>query len=71
MSTDMNVPFLDLVSPHVEMEQELTEIFRKALHTAGFIGGPMLDEFEKAFAGFATLSTPSASAAERMHYDSP
>ena len=52
MSTDMNVPFLDLVSPHVEMEQELTEVFRKALHTAGFIGGPMLDEFEKAFAAF-------------------
>ena len=52
MSIDMNVPFLDLISPHVEMEQELTEVFRKALHTAGFIGGPMLEEFEKAFAAF-------------------
>ena len=52
MSTDMNVPFLDLISPHVEMEEELTEVFQKALRTAGFIGGPMLEEFEKAFAAF-------------------
>ena len=52
MSTDMNVPFLDLVTPHVELEQELTEVFRKALDTAGFIGGPMVDEFERAFAAF-------------------
>jgi dTDP-4-amino-4,6-dideoxygalactose transaminase len=52
MSTDMNVPFLDLISPHVEMEEELTEVFLKALRTAGFIGGPMLEEFEKSFAVF-------------------
>ena len=47
-----SIPFLDLVTPHVEMEQELTAIFRKALRTAGFIGGPMVEEFEKAFAVF-------------------
>lgn len=47
-----NIPFLDLISPHVEMEQELTEVFRKTLHTAGFIGGPMVEEFEMAFAEF-------------------
>jgi dTDP-4-amino-4,6-dideoxygalactose transaminase len=52
MSTDMKVPFLDLVSPHVEMEQQLTAVFQKALRTAGFIGGPMLEEFEQAFATF-------------------
>ncbi len=47
-----NIPFLDLVTPHVEMEQELTAVFKNALHTAGFIGGPVVEEFEKAFAEF-------------------
>ena len=51
-----NVPFLDLVTPHVEMEQELTVIFHQVLHTAGFIGGPMVEEFEKAFAAFCGTS---------------
>lgn len=47
-----SIPFLDLVTPHVELERELSEVFRKALRTAGFIGGPMVEEFEKAFAAF-------------------
>ena len=46
------IPFLDLVTPHVELEEELTDVFRKAVLTAGFIGGPMVEEFEKAFAAF-------------------
>jgi dTDP-4-amino-4,6-dideoxygalactose transaminase len=52
MSTHSSIPFLDLVTPHVELEQELTEVFQKALRTAGFIGGPMVEGFEKAFAEF-------------------
>ena len=55
-STANSIPFLDLVTPHVELEQELTEVFRKALKTAGFIGGPMVEEFEKAFAAFCDTS---------------
>jgi dTDP-4-amino-4,6-dideoxygalactose transaminase len=51
-----SIPFLDLVTPHVEMEQELTVIFHKVLHTAGFIGGPMVEDFEKAFAAFCGTS---------------
>lgn len=47
-----NVPFLDLVAPHVELESELTEVFQRALRNAGFIGGPMIEGFEKAFAEF-------------------
>jgi dTDP-4-amino-4,6-dideoxygalactose transaminase len=46
------IPFLDLVTPHVELEQELTAVFRRALYTAGFIGGPMVEEFEASFASF-------------------
>jgi len=38
----IDVPFLDLVTPHVEMEEQLTDIFRNALHTAGFIGGKLI-----------------------------
>ena len=48
-----DIPFLDLVTPHVELEQELTKIFQQGLRTAGFIGGPMVEEFEKAFADCA------------------
>jgi len=47
-----NIPFLDLIGPHVELEQELTGVFRRALHTAQFIGGPMVDDLELAFAAF-------------------
>jgi dTDP-4-amino-4,6-dideoxygalactose transaminase len=47
-----SIPFLDLVTPHVELEDELTGVFRQALRTAGFIGGPMVEDFEKAFASF-------------------
>ena len=52
MTTHTAIPFLDLVTPHVELEHELTAVFQKALRTAGFIGGPMVEEFEKAFADF-------------------
>ena len=44
------IPFLDLVTPHRELAPELTEVFARALNTAGFIGGPMLEQFENAFA---------------------
>lgn len=46
------VPFLDLVGLHEELEKELVAVFRKTLKTAGFIGGPMLEEFERSFAEF-------------------
>lgn len=49
------VPFLDLVTPHVEMEEQLVELFRTALRTAGFIGGKPVQEFEEAFAKFCEV----------------
>jgi dTDP-4-amino-4,6-dideoxygalactose transaminase len=52
MSTDAAIPFLDLVTPHVELEEELTALFRHVLRSAGFIGGPMVEGFETAFAEF-------------------
>jgi len=52
MYASNEIPFLDLVTPHVELEEELTAVFRRALFTAGFVGGPMVEEFELAFAAF-------------------
>ena len=52
MSHSQNIPFLDLVTPHVELEQELTAVFQQVIRTAGFIGGPMVEHFEKEFATF-------------------
>jgi len=50
--SNSSVPFLDLVTPHLDLEQELTAVFQKVIRTAGFIGGPMVENFEKAFAEF-------------------
>jgi dTDP-4-amino-4,6-dideoxygalactose transaminase len=47
-----SVSFLDLVTPHMQLEGELISVFRNALSTAGFIGGPMVEGFEEAFAGY-------------------
>jgi len=55
-----SIPFLDLVTPHVELEQELTAVFLKALRTGGFIGGPMVEDFEKAFAAFCDVGSSVA-----------
>ncbi len=54
--TPNSIPFLDLVTPHVELEQELVAVFRQTLHTAGFIGGAMVENFEKDFATFCGTS---------------
>ena len=47
-----SIAFLDLVTPHVVLEAELVEVFRSAIRSAGFIGGPMVENFEKNFAKF-------------------
>lgn len=47
-----HIPFLDLITPHSELEEELTAVFKKALRSGGFIGGPMVQDFEEDFAAF-------------------
>jgi len=47
------IPFLDLIAPHRELENELTDAFRHSLRTAGFVGGPVVEKFEEAFATFS------------------
>lgn len=46
------IPFLDLVTPHKELKDELAAVFAHALDTAGFIGGPMVEDFERNFAKY-------------------
>ena len=48
----MDIPFLDLKTPHRELEEELVEVFRECLRTASFVGGPQVQAFEEEFAQF-------------------
>ena len=52
MTNATKIPFLDLVTPHQELQEELLAVVKKALSNAGFIGGPMVEEFEREFAAF-------------------
>ena len=56
MSTSNNILFLDLITPHVELEPELLQVFSHVLHTAGFVGGPIVENFEKEFAEFCATN---------------
>jgi dTDP-4-amino-4,6-dideoxygalactose transaminase len=55
-SNKERIAFLDLVGLHEQLEAELVPVFQKALRTAGFVGGPMVEEFERAFAAFCGTS---------------
>ena len=55
MKANANIPFLDLISAHRHLENELVDVFRQALDTANFIGGCMLQQFEDAFASFCDV----------------
>jgi dTDP-4-amino-4,6-dideoxygalactose transaminase len=50
---DHAIPFLDLVTVHRELRKELAAVFHTALDSAGFIGGPMVQAFEREFAQFS------------------
>lgn len=52
MTNSAKIPFLDLVSPHVELQDELVATFQEALRNAAFIGGPMVEGLEHEFAAF-------------------
>jgi len=52
MNSPSKVPFVDLVSLHLEMREDLVSVLDEVLQTAGFVGGPVLEGFEKDFAQF-------------------
>jgi len=55
MNPANKVPFLDLVTPHQELKPELMQVLQDALGNAGFIGGPMVENFERVFAQFCDV----------------
>jgi dTDP-4-amino-4,6-dideoxygalactose transaminase len=55
MSVTSNIPFLDLITPHIELQEDLVGVFRRALATASFIGGSMVEDFEQDFASFCDV----------------
>src|SRR5712675_311106 len=56
MSTTEQIPFLDLISLHKELEEELLSTLRDTLRVAGFVGGAKVEEFEREFAKFCNAS---------------
>ena len=46
------VPFVDLVTPHEELQEELLHVFQTALEYGRFSGGPMVEQFETDFGAF-------------------
>ena len=67
MNSNEKIPFLDLVTPHLELEEELVDVFRNAIRTGRFIGGNEVEEFEKEFALHCDADYPAlGSAAGRM-----
>jgi dTDP-4-amino-4,6-dideoxygalactose transaminase len=46
------VPFLDLITQHLELENELLRVASACLRDASFVGGSLVTEFENSFASF-------------------
>ena len=52
MNENPRIPFVDLITPHRELQDELVNVFKATLATAGFVGGPMVEGFESDFAKY-------------------
>ena len=63
MNKPEKIPFLDLITPHEELKEELCAGFEKALMKGAFVGGAAVEGFEKDFAQFCYTETASAWAA--------
>ena len=52
MNMTNRIPFLDLITPHQELKEQLLAVFEATLDTGGFIGGQVVEDFERDFATF-------------------
>ena len=52
----MNIPFVDLRKQHAFLKGEILEAISSALDNASFIGGPLVESFEREFAKFCEAS---------------
>ena len=55
MTPGKGIPFVDLVAPHRELHDELMEAAKGVLTSAMFIGGPIVEQFEREFADFCDV----------------
>src|SRR5262245_31277586 len=66
------IPFLDLVTPHRVLQDELVAAFRRALASATFVGGEEVTAFEAEFASFVgsadAVAVSSGTDALRLSY---
>jgi len=56
MTAGKGIPFVDLVAPHVELQEQLIEAVKGVLTTGMFVGGPMVEQFEQEFAKFSNAN---------------
>jgi dTDP-4-amino-4,6-dideoxygalactose transaminase len=52
MGIPARIPFADLITPHLELQQELLAVFKAVLRTGTFMGGLIVEDFEKEFARY-------------------
>jgi dTDP-4-amino-4,6-dideoxygalactose transaminase len=52
MRIPVQIPFVDLILPGSELQEELLEVFRTALRTGTFVDGSMVEDFEREFAQY-------------------
>src|SRR5262245_6206044 len=55
MTNGKGIPFVDLITPHRELQDELMRSANDVLSTAMFIGGPMVENFEREFAQYCNV----------------
>jgi dTDP-4-amino-4,6-dideoxygalactose transaminase len=52
MVSGKGIPFVDLVTPHLELQEELLQAAKNVLASGMFVGGPVVEQFEQDFARF-------------------
>ncbi len=57
MNKTEKIPFLDLITPHEELKDELCASFENALEKGAFVGGAAVESFEQDFAAFCDTAT--------------
>lgn len=58
MGIAAQIPFVDLITPHVDLPEELLAVFRALLRSGNFIGGSMVEDFEREFAQYCSCKIP-------------
>jgi len=53
---DNKIAFLDLVTPHLKLEEDLMAVCRDVLRSASFVGGAEVQKFEEQFAHFCNVN---------------